>query len=116
MTAAGRFRHRVTVKKPAANRTKDAAGREIATWDTVAENVPADIEPLSGRSAFIAAQRESEATHEVTLRYMALLGPIESSWIVVYGTRVFVQDAPARNPGERNRELVLTCTEGLRVQ
>lgn len=116
MRGSGAFVHRVTVKKPATNRVKDAAGREIATWDIVSENVPARIEPLSGRSAFIAAQRESEATHEVTLRYMPLLGPIEASWIVVYGARVFVQDAPARNPGERNRELVLTCTEGLRVQ
>lgn len=116
MRGSGAFRHRVTVKKPAANRTKDAAGREIATYDTVAEDVPARIEPLSGRSAFIAAQRGSEATHEVTLRYMAALAPMEGSWIVEFGSRVFVQDAPPRNLGEVNRELLLTCTEGLRTQ
>lgn len=116
MTPAGHFRHRVTVKKPSAVRTKDAAGREIATYDTVAEDVPARIEPLSGRSLFLVAQRQGEATHEVILRWQPALAPLEGSWIVEFGARVFTQDAPARNQLERNRELVLTCTEGLRTQ
>lgn len=116
MTRAGAFRHRVTVKRPSANRTKDAGGREVPDYDIVAEDVPARINELAGRSAFIAAQRQSEATHEVGLRYMPALADIEGSWIVEFGTRVFVQDAPARNPGERNRELILTCTEGVRTQ
>lgn len=116
MTRAGAFLHRVTVKKPSANRTKDAAGREVASFDVVAPNVPARIEPLSGRSQFLAAQRQSEATHEVTLRYMPILSGLEGSWIVEFGSRVFAQDAPPRNVGEANRELVLTCVEGMRAQ
>ncbi len=116
MTGAGAFRHVVTVKRPTADRDVDSAGREVPDYDVVVEDVPARIEPLSGRSLFLAAARQSEATHEVTLRYMPALADIEGSWIVEFGERVFVQDAPARNIGERNRELVLTCTEGLRTQ
>lgn len=116
MTRAGEYQFRVAVKKPSPTRVKDAAGREVATFDVVQPSWPAKIEPLSGRSAFIAAQRNSEATHEVTLPYGSELAAIDSSWIVEYGSRVFVQDAPPRNVGERGVELVLTCLEGMRTQ
>jgi len=116
MARAGRYQFRVAVKKPSAVRSKDAAGREVATFDQVHASWPADIQPLSGRSAFIAAQRNSEATHEVTLPYGSELAAIDSSWVVVFGTRVFVQDAPPRNVDERGVELVLTCLEGMRTQ
>jgi head-tail adaptor len=113
---AGKFRHRVTVQKPSATRAKDASGREVSSFEDVAVDVPAWIEALSGRSLVVVAQRQGEATHEVGLRYMAPFANWDGSWRVKFGNRVFVQDAPPKNPGELNRELVLTCAEGLREQ
>jgi SPP1 family predicted phage head-tail adaptor len=111
---AGTLRHTVTLQSPAGSR--DAVGERVTTWTNVAEGVPANIEPISGREQVLAAQLEATTTHIVHLRYASLWAAMDASWRVLFGSRVFTIDAPPKNVGERNWELVLQCTEGERQE
>lgn len=114
---AGKLRHRVTIQSPtSATATRDALGERITDWTTVASSVPAAVEPMAGREAFLAAQRQSTATHTVRLRYESTWSAMDASWRILFGSRVLVLDGPPRNPDERNAELILTCIEGDRLE
>jgi SPP1 family predicted phage head-tail adaptor len=108
---AGSLRHRVTLQRPSG--TRDSSLERTTTWTDVA-TVSASIEPLAGREAFLAAQRQASTTHLVTLRHSSILAAMDASWRVVFGDRVFTLDAPPKNVDERGRELQLLCTEGKR--
>jgi SPP1 family predicted phage head-tail adaptor len=108
---AGRLRHSVIVQRPGGSR--DAVGARLTTFTDIA-TVPASIEPLVGREQFLAAERQASTTHKVTLRYASSISSIDATWRVKFGTRIFVIDEPPRNTDERNREITLFCTEGLR--
>lgn len=111
---AGALRHRVTLQSPSG--TRDAVGERVTTWVNVAENVPADVEPIAGREELAAAQRQATSSHIVHLRYGSPWSAIDASWRVLFGERVLTIDAPPKNIGERNRELMLTCSEGDRQE
>lgn len=113
--------------KPAKNRkiilqspsgTRNAIGERVTTWTNVA-TVWAEISPLSVRDSLsvrdllAAGQMQSEVTHRVRVRYGASIAAIDSSWRVLYGTRVFVISG-VRNINEAGREFELLCHEGLR--
>lgn len=107
--------------KPAKNRkiilqspsgTRNAIGERVTTWTNVA-TVWAEISPLSVRDLLAAGQMQSEVTHRVRVRYGASIAAIDSSWRVLYGTRVFVISG-VRNINEAGREFELLCHEGLR--
>lgn len=64
---AGRLNRRIRIEKPALLQAPD--GAMTTTWQTVADKVPAAIEPLSV-NAFIAAQSlQSKITVRIMLRY-----------------------------------------------
>mgnify|MGYP000126632411 CR=1 FL=1 len=107
--------------KPAKNRkiilqspsgTRNAIGERVTTWTNVA-TVWAEISPLSVRDLLAAGQMQSEVTHRVRVRYGASIAAIDSSWRVLYGTRIFVISG-VRNINEAGREFELLCHEGLR--
>ena len=75
----------------------------------------AAVEPLGVRESFLAAQAQSSTTHKVTIRYSSDVAAVVASWRVLFGSRVFVVDG-ARNVDERNVDIVLMCTEGLRTE
>jgi len=108
---AGKRRHRVTLQSPAGSR--DAVGERVTTWTNVA-TVWASIEPLGTREQFAAAQAQASTTHKLNIAYGSEIAAIDSAWRVLFGSRVFVLDGPPRNIDERNREIELLCTEGLR--
>lgn len=110
---AGTLRHTVTLQSPGG--TKDAFGSRLTTWDDVAD-VPASVEPISGREQFLAAQRQATTSHIVTIRYGDTWSDIDATWRIKFGARVFTIDAPPRNTEERNKEIILTCTEGPRQE
>lgn len=109
--------------KPAKNRliilqspagTRDAIGERVTTWTNVA-SVWAEISPLSVRDLLAAGQMQSEVSHRVRIRYESAVAAINSSWRVLYGTRILVISG-VRNINEADREIELLCSEGLREE
>jgi len=111
---AGTLVHRITLQSPAGSR--DAVGERVTTWTDVASDIPASVEPISGREEFLAAQRQGTTSHIVRLRCESPWSAMDASWRVLFGSRVFTIDAPPRNVNEAGRELILTCTEGDRQE
>ena len=110
---AGRRRQRITLQSPAGSR--DAVGERQTTWTDVA-SVWAEITPISVRDTFLAAQAHASTTHRVRIDYASEIAAIDGSWRVLFGSRVLVIDGAPRNIDERDREIELLCTEGLRSE
>jgi SPP1 family predicted phage head-tail adaptor len=108
--SAGELRKRVRLQQPGG--TQDATGERLTTFADVA-TVWANVKPLTGRSALIAAERQSSATHTVTVRYNSITRAIASSWRLRLGERVFVINAPPKNVDEADTWIELDCVEGL---
>jgi SPP1 family predicted phage head-tail adaptor len=64
--AAGKLDKRITLQRNEG--TANADGEIVASWVDKYQNVPARIEPLSGRELFSARQVNAELTHKVTIR------------------------------------------------
>ena len=105
--SAGELRHRVTLESPPT--TPDAVGWPAGGW-TARGAVYAAIEPISGREAYLAAQRQAATTHIVKMRYSSIVAALDETWRLKYGTRIF-QVEQRLNLGECNRELELRCIE-----
>jgi len=105
---AGKIRHRIYLQSKVV--TRDSFGSEVITW--LSENprpIFAGIEPLNVREVFLAQQMKSEVTHKVTIRYYS---GVQTDWRVLWGSRQF-NIVSIINPEERNREMVLLCTEWI---
>lgn len=63
------LRHRITIQVQP--RTQDDWGEPLDQWENVWENVPAEIESLSGREFFAAQQINSEINGKITIRWRA---------------------------------------------
>lgn len=81
---AGCLNKLVWVQRPGGSR--DAVGGRLTSWTTVAE-AWASIEPLTGREAFLAAQRQAASSHLITLSFARAIAAINASWRVVWGQR-----------------------------
>lgn len=108
----GKLRHRVRLQRPGGS--KDAFAGRVTSWTDVAV-VWACVEPLTGRDAVIAAQRQASTSHKVTVRYSLSTAVIAADWRVLYDGRVLVVDNII-NVEERNEVLELFCIEGLREE
>jgi len=101
----GKLRHRVTIQKVTV--TQDADTGEVSeTWSTLGQ-VWAEVAPLSGRELFAAQQVEAQVSHQVTTRYR---GDVTPNMRISHNSRTLNIESVI-NPGERNRELQLLCTE-----
>lgn len=68
--AAGRLRHRITIEQKVTTQDPDT-GAPITAWESWADDVPAEVVPLSARE-FLAAQAvQSEVSARITIRYRA---------------------------------------------
>lgn len=110
MIRAGDLRHELVLRSPATG-TRDGFGERGIAWTTVA-TVYGKVEPLSTEQRFLAQQAQSQTTHLVTVRYCDAIAAIDSSWSVLYGSRVLTING-VRNTEERNRVYELDCSEGL---
>lgn len=63
----GRMRHRVALE--AETRAPNQFGEQKPGWSTVADNLPAGVEPISGREQLQADQMAALVTHRVWIRY-----------------------------------------------
>jgi len=104
MIRAGRLRHYVTVQQ--ATETQDTDGGVIQTWATYGYTY-AEISPKSGSEDFAAAGINASVVHEIRIRYLKGLVP---KMRIVHGDRTF-EIVGVVNWGERDREMLLNCTE-----
>jgi len=104
---AGKLRHRVTIE--ALTETRNSSGGEKFIWQPIC-TVNAEIVPLSGKSLFAAQQNHSEVTGIIKMRYRA---DINAKQRAVYKDKIYSIQAVI-NIGERNRELHLMTSEGVR--
>lgn len=66
--SAGTLRHHVAIDQPVS--TQDPITGEMMTvWAEIAVNVPAAVEPLSGREYIAAAQANSSISARIKIRY-----------------------------------------------
>lgn len=114
---AGDLRRRIQFQQRVV--TLDTSGQQIANWIDVLTNVPANIEPLSGRELIAAQAVNAEVSHRITVRYHpALANPVTTaSMRVIYqaaaGVTRYFNLASAMNSDERNRTIEIMANEGL---
>lgn len=100
------LRHQITLQSPV--ETTDDMGAITTTWTDV-EKMWAAVDPLTMREAFNLHVTFAEATHKVTIRYLAGVTP---KFRILFGERIFNINSII-NVAERNEQLILTCSEKL---
>lgn len=109
MLAAGRLRHRVTIE--ARDEVKDPrTGAVEYTWAPVFSDVPAAVEPLSGREYIAAQQLQSEVTVRVTMRWRAGLDPKQR---IRHGLKIYNPVAFMPDPDSGLEYVTAPCSEGV---
>lgn len=110
---SGDLRHRVTFQKRATGEDP-RDGAPLTGWVDVLTKVPVGIAALSGRELMAAKAMHAEISHQVDLRYHALLAvPKEvAAMRIVFGARIFNIHA-ALPVDERRREIRILASEGL---
>lgn len=108
----GSLRHTVIVQSPTGCR--DSVGERVTEWTDV-DTVRASIEPVAAKERFVDPQMIGSITHKVRIRYGSEIAAIDSSWRVAFGSRIFTING-VRDFFEKNHDLELLCTEGLREE
>ena len=106
MVRAGKHRHLVTIKKTVESR--NSLGEVTDSWVVVAQRW-ASVGSVVGREFWSAKQVNAENTVKVEMRYCY---GITTKMRLEYDNRVFKIDLII-NIGERNREMILMCTEDV---
>lgn len=104
---AGDLRHLVVLESPPT--AADSVGWATGAWTSRA-TVYAAIDPISGREALLAAQRQAQTTHIVKIRYNSQVSGLDETWRIKYGSRYFRIEGRV-NQSERDRNLELSCVE-----
>ena len=104
---AGLLRCRITIE--AAAETQGSDGSILTTWETFA-SAWASIEPLIGREYFAQQREQATVSHKIRMRYQP--GITHRGMRVTWGTRLFEIES-VLNVGERDREIVLMCSENV---
>lgn len=108
MKHAGLKRHKITIQS--ATESADSYGGTTQTWATYT-TCWACIEPLSGREFFSAQQVNAELTSKITVGYDSKTSVVTQKMRITYNGRTFRIVAPPINIEERNREILLMCSE-----
>ena len=104
---AFKLRHRVIIEQKSI--TRDAYGSAIESWVAFADNVPAEVYPLSGKE-FIAAQSvQAGVTARITIRY--IIGVVGDMRVRhdgnTYNIKAVLPDKTARH------HITLMCETGV---
>lgn len=105
----GKMRHRITIEQK--TRVPDGAGGYTESWLPFAA-VWAAVDPISGKEYFEAQQIQSAVTHKIRIRYRSGIIP---SMRVNFKGRIFAMTSPPINWEERNRDMLLMCSEVIPV-
>lgn len=105
------LRHRVVFQTRST--VKDTFGGQSATW-TDAFTVFAAMESSFGKELLTAQGMSIDQPITITVRYRTelIVPQIVAAMRIVYGTRIFNIHSSV-NQAERNRAIVLICSEGL---
>lgn len=105
---AGKLRSRVTIQGQSNAQNEYGEMDPDRPWTTFTE-VYAEITPISGRERVEQRQGVATMTHEIRIRYTA---GVTHRHRVLFGSRIF-HVHEVRNVEERDREMILTCSEVL---
>lgn len=103
---AGNLRKRITLQ--VRSTTRDAANEPLHTWSDLM-TLWADVQPMAGRKLEIAQAINSEATHQITTRYVA---GVTTDHRAVYQGRYFNIHSVI-DVDSRHREMHMLASEGL---
>ncbi len=106
MMRAGPLRCRITIEAPV--ETQGSDGAILTMWDTFT-TAWASIEPLIGKEYFAQQREQATVSHKIRMRYQP---GITHKMRIAWGTRVYEIES-VLNVGERNREIVLMCSEAI---
>ena len=106
MLKTGTLRHELVYQELTETAT-GSRGQSTATWTSVV-TLKGSIRTLSGRELERARELVKEVTHEVVTHYHS---DVDVKGRFLFGTRVF-NIGHVNNIEERNRKLVILCTEG----
>lgn len=106
MIAVPVMNQKVTIQQPA--EVADDFNQLVPTWTDVA-TVWANVAPVSGREALVAAQLRAEVSHVVTIGFLGALVPDETMRLH-FGTRFF-NIGGVFDVDERNYIYKIYCTE-----
>jgi len=102
--SAGRRDKLVTIQRRGDD--QDSTGQVLETWSPQS-TIWASIAPVAGREYFNASGERAEVTHKIGIVYGPTVAPRDR---ITYGSRIF-DIKSVINLQERNRELLLMCTE-----
>ncbi len=106
---AGKLRHQVIIQRLVAGSPQQKPSGEPDTSWTTYLTVSASVEPVTGREPFLAQEHLSEVDTKIRIRYR---DGITADMRVSFGSRYYNIRA-ILNFEERNRELLLLCSQGL---
>jgi SPP1 family predicted phage head-tail adaptor len=106
---AGRLRHRVTIERPVETQDPETGAISIA-WEAVWSDVPAAVEPRSGREFLAAQQLQAEISTLITFRYREGLTP---KMRILHGSRIYNPAALLHDPDAGLEYIVAACGEGV---
>jgi SPP1 family predicted phage head-tail adaptor len=106
MMRAGPMRNRITIEAPVETQATD--GSVITAWETFSTTW-ASVEPLIGKEYFAQQREQATVSHKIRMRHIA---GITHKMRIAWGTRLFEIES-VLNVGERNREIVLMCSEAI---
>lgn len=83
--SAGKLRHRINIERKTHAQDPNT-GALTSTWSSLAQNICAAVEPLSGREFIAAQQVKSSITARITIRYR---DGITAAMRVIHGATIY---------------------------
>lgn len=106
---SGKLRHRITIQQlVAGSPQQNAVGEPNVAW-TDYLTVWASVDPVTGNEPFLAQQHLSRVTSKIRMRYRS---GITSDMRIRFNS-VSYDIKAVLNWGERDRELLLLCEQGV---
>lgn len=106
---AGKLRHRITIQEKQSQQDQ-TTGEMIDSWVTVAEKIPAEIVPLSGREFIAAKAEQSEITARITIRYRK---GINDTMRILHNDRIYSIQAVLADDKSGIEHITLPVFEGV---
>lgn len=106
---AGRLRHTIAIERRVESRGD--TGEVLAAWETVVDNLPADVKPLSADRIRAAQAVQDGTTVEIIIRYRS---DLDGTCRVQYRGAVYALSGPPLQDNRSGLEwLTLRCQEGI---
>ncbi len=105
---AGRFRFRITIQAKTVGR--DSSGGVTESWANFAKNVPAAIDPVTGRESVSSQQITANVSTEISIRWRP---GITATMRILHGNDVYNVEGIVPDSGTGRKIITLLCTQRL---